>query len=89
MAGRVRREPQAAEFQRLAILHLEHAVPRSHAVPIQPRSAGRSQRQLMTSNMIAVRMRDKAPGLTTTDIDRQLCGRQKQSSVVMEQFNSS
>ena len=77
MAGRICGQPQSAKLERLAIGHFQHAVPRPHAMPIKTGRAGRCQRQFVPRDVIAMRMRHKAPRLAAAHVDRQLGVRQK------------
>jgi hypothetical protein len=85
VAGRKGSQPQATKLERLAIPHLEHAMLRPHAMSVQASRPGCRQCQFVPRDVIAMRVRNKAPRLATTYIDRQLGRRQKQSRVVVKQ----
>jgi hypothetical protein len=54
-------------------------------MPVQASRPGCCQCQFVPRDVIAMGVRNEAPRLTTTHVDRQLGRRQKQSSVVMKQ----
>ena len=73
----MRGQPQAAEFDRLAIRHFQHAMLRPEPMPIQARRAAGRQCQFVPGDVIGVRVRHKAPRLPPAHVDAQLGQRQK------------
>ena len=72
MPGGQRGQLQAAEFDRLAILHLQHAMPRPKPMSIKTGRARRGQGQFVPGDVIGVRVRNETARLTTADIDAHL-----------------
>ena len=65
-------------------MHLLHAVMRPQPVPIQTRRPRRRKRELMPSNVVRMRVRNKAPPLPPANVDAQLGRGDKQAGVVVK-----
>src|SRR3954468_17929788 len=88
MPGRMGGQPQTGEFNRGAILHFEHAVPRAESVAVEASRGRGGKGQLMAGDVVGVRVRDEAAGLAAADVDTELGERQEYAGVVVEHLHA-